>query len=712
MAVSLTIVITQNSQSVANNTSNVTVKVNASWTNGSYNLNNKSGYATINGTKYTFTNSFNDDRTTSGTKTIYTKTLDISHASDGTKKLSVSASYTTGVSSGTIAASASKTLTTIPRKSTMSVGNGTLGSGLAITVTQKSSSFTHSIKAVCGSSTYYIKADGTTSTTEVKHNDCSFTFTPPLAWASQNTTGTSVSVKYTLTTYNGSTNVGSNSYTKTCSIPSSVKPSCTVAVSDPTGYASTYGGYVKGKSKMKVVITPTTSYGSAIASYGGSANGQTLTAATTTTSEVTTVGTNTINASVKDRRGRSGTASTTVTVLDYSAPRITALKVIRCNSITDTTENIQGEALLVTFSAEITSLNSANAKSYTLRYRPHGSNTWINASMNYNAYSITNGTCVIGAADVSKSYEIMLTATDSFGSTQRSIVVSTGFVLMHWNADGDGLSFGKISERDGLEIGMNTYLSNGKTIFGVSTDQKYLSMMQLNANNHIVFGYGGYNNSIGRTYLDGNEVVIRSKNHIETNSDIYLPNAKAIYNYFTDGSAGSIAYINGSDNTVFGYGGYSKNKGRTNVYGNAMSLNSNAEINITSPTAGLNNRAYGVNKQLWSGAVYMKADHTATLSEAISAQPNGVLLAFSYYDGSAQDYDWNYAFIPKWHVANHSGKGVNVQLTSGSLGYYANKYLYISDTTIKGYANNNASGTGSDISYQNAKFVMRYVIGV
>ena len=55
MAVSIVIDITQNSQDIANNTSNVTVKVNAKWTGGSYNLLEKSGSCTIDGKEYTFT---------------------------------------------------------------------------------------------------------------------------------------------------------------------------------------------------------------------------------------------------------------------------------------------------------------------------------------------------------------------------------------------------------------------------------------------------------------------------------------------------------------------------------------------------------------------------------------------------------------------------------------------------------------------------------
>ena len=126
MAVSLGITIQQNSQSVADNTSNVTVSVICYWTNGSYNkqttdgVPNAYGWLNIEGVYYQeFNSTFNDDRTTSGSKTIFTKTLDIVHNVEGAKTVYCSARFATGVSSGTVSASASQKLTDIPRFATL-----------------------------------------------------------------------------------------------------------------------------------------------------------------------------------------------------------------------------------------------------------------------------------------------------------------------------------------------------------------------------------------------------------------------------------------------------------------------------------------------------------------------------------------------------------------------------------------------------------------
>ena len=257
MAVSLILAYNVNSQNVANNTSNVTVHVSVQWTYGSYNKNGKSGWLSIDGTTYNFTSSFNTGQTTSGTQTLFSKTVNVSHNSDGTKKLECAASFVSGVSSGTIAASFVRELPTIPRKSELTVSNGTLGKAQTLTVERKATSFTHTITYKCGSAS---------GTIVEKSSNESVSWTPPAALAKQNTTGTSVSVTLTITTYSGSTTVGSDSKTITCGIP--YAPSVSIDVSDATGYSKTYGygKYIQGLSKIKVVVNAYGVQGSTIKS--------------------------------------------------------------------------------------------------------------------------------------------------------------------------------------------------------------------------------------------------------------------------------------------------------------------------------------------------------------------------------------------------------------------------------------------------------------
>lgn len=454
MAVSITLSITQNSQSITNNTSNVTVKVTAKCTSGSYNaLGTSSGSITIDGTKYSFSNiKYNTSHASTWSGVVMTKIVDVTHNPDGTKTLSCSASFVTKGNSGTVSCSGSKTLTTIPRKSTLSVGNGTLNTAQTLTVTKQASTFTHTITAKCGTASV---------TVCTKSTDASISFTPPISWASQNTTGTTVSVTYEITTYNGSTSVGSNSYIKTCSIPANVKPNVTITVTDPTGYADTYGGYLKGISKFKVVVDAAPAYGSAIASYNTTANGLTYSVSSFTTGVLTSSGTLKVASTVIDKRKRGGTASESLTVLDYSKPLITALSVHRCDK--NGTANDQGEYVKVVFSSSVTSLSSKNTAAYKLEYKKTSVSTYTAVTLTSyaNNYAVSSGSYIF-AADSGSSYNVRVTVTDKFGSGSKATTASTGFTIMHWLASGLGMAIGKVAELSGvLDIGFKTRFSGG-----------------------------------------------------------------------------------------------------------------------------------------------------------------------------------------------------------------------------------------------------------
>lgn len=692
MAVSLSIAITQNSQSVDNNTSNVTVKVNVSWTYGSFNRTEKSGYLIIDGTKYTFTSTFNENQSTSGSQTLFTKTVNISHNSDGSKTLSTSASFTTGVSSGTITATASKVLTTIPRKSTLTASNGTLGTAQTLTVTRKSTNFTHTITYKCNT------ASGTIVT---KSSDTSINWTPPLTLSSQNTTGTSVSITFTITTYNGNTSLGSNTKTISCSIPASVKPSVSLTITDSMGYESTYGNPIKGLSKFKVVVSPTLAYGSAIASYNTNINGTTYTSASFTTGVIKSSGANSISTTIKDRRGRTATATASKTVLDYVDPVVAVLTVHRCNE--DGTENEQGEYVLVTFNCEVTPLNDKNTATYTLYYKKSSDTEFTEVGLDeyLNNYSLTNQTYIF-PADSSSSYDVKLTITDNFKTTTRATTASTGFTLIHFRSDGTGLGIGKLGEvENGLDIGLDAVFR--KPVYGkvMGVDRLPAVPSNSNFNDYIETGcWAVHSNAIAATITN---IPVQKAGRLEvissTGEGIRVTQWSYIRQRFTPYDSSEAVWerdITRSSDNVWRYYDW---------YRSTLSKTKSEEI-------------YHGQKVLWgddlTSGMYMTDGHTATLAEKVSEQPNGIVLVFCYYNGTS-DTNWGFQsfFVPKQVVALEPGDGHTFNLTNGKFGSIGTKYLYINDNRIVGHVDNNASGTaGSGITYNNARFVLRYVIGV
>lgn len=448
MGVGISISITQNSQNIANNTSNVTVNVIAEWWGGSYNHNMKSGSLTIDGTKYSFTANFNTSQITWGQKTLFTKTVDVKHADDGTKTLACSAVYISGVSSGTVTASASQALTKITRLSTLTASNGELGKAQALTINRNNSTFTHSIRYDCGA------ASGTVCT---KVSDTSVSFTPSLNLAQQNKTGTSVSVKLTLYTFDSNgTELGTTTKTITCTIPASVKPTVSLAVSDATGHKSKYDAYVQGQSKLAIVATGSGIQGSTIKAYKTTADGKTYTEASVTTDAIKGSGDLAIKSTVTDSRSRTGTDSETISVLAYSAPKITALKLARCNA--DGTSNASGSYISVTFSASITALNNKNSAAYTVQYKKVSDTAYTSATLSSYAgkYTVTNGVFIF-AAD-SATYDVILTATDDFTSVKLSQSGGTVKKLFSILKKSFGIAFGKVATRsEAVEFGLSMY---------------------------------------------------------------------------------------------------------------------------------------------------------------------------------------------------------------------------------------------------------------
>lgn len=124
-------------------------------------------------------------------------------------------------------------------------------------------------------------------------------------------------------------------------------------------------------------------------------------------------------------------------------------------------------------------------------------------------------------------------------------------------------------------------------------------------------------------------------------------------------------------------------------------------------------KALGYGKVLWSGGRWMEASHTNTLSEKISEQPHGIVLIFSEYkDDTVQEYGWNHFFIPKSWISGHEGYGCAFTMNAGNFGAVCCKYLYVFDGKITGADSNKAYGTNNGITYDNRRYMLRYVMGV
>ena len=124
MGASLSLSISESSLSKENNTSVITATLRITATGATYNGYSRSGYITIDGTKYSFSSSFKQSSTT----TLATKSKTVKHNSSGGGSITVKGYYSTDTSAGNLSISKSYTLKTIERSYTVSYrSNG--GSG-------------------------------------------------------------------------------------------------------------------------------------------------------------------------------------------------------------------------------------------------------------------------------------------------------------------------------------------------------------------------------------------------------------------------------------------------------------------------------------------------------------------------------------------------------------------------------------------------------
>lgn len=432
---SITLSWTLSSQSVVNNTSTIAWTLKGSGDSGW--VTSGAFKAVINGTTVysseTRINLYAD-------QVIATGSLTIAHNSDGSKSFNLSCEagvYTYAVS---VSASGTHTLNTIPRASSVSASNTDMGAATTVSISRASSSFTHTLTYSFGN---------TSGTIATKTSSTSVSWTPPVSLANQIPNSTSATCTITCTTYNGSTSVGSKTCTLTLTVPASVKPSFTsLTVSRVDGSVpSSWGIYVQSKSKATLNINSAAgSYSSTISAYSISGGGFSSTAASMTTGFLTTSGTITFTAKVKDSRGRwSDEKTVSISVVPYAPPAVSAYSVQRCTQSGSVSANGTYGKGNVAFS--YSSCSGKNTVSTATKYKKTTVTSYTDAGAAFS--SATDFIFGGGNLSVDYTYDIQFAVTDAFGTVPINLTLSTASVLMDFKAGGTGLAIGKVSERDG-----------------------------------------------------------------------------------------------------------------------------------------------------------------------------------------------------------------------------------------------------------------------
>lgn len=371
------------------------------------------------------------------------------------------------LSFGNASGSWSHVLPPIPRSSSISFSDGTIGSPLAITINRASSSFTHTLRWTWGNRSGTIASGLTTSAS----------WTIPMDFCNEIPNNISGTGTIFVDTYSGSNLIGTQSKQFTANVPSSVIPSFTgITLDDQNAIAKaliTGNTFVQIMSNIKVTFNGASGiYNSTIKGFRAEVLNKDiiLTSNGGTLGPMNFNGTATIRASVTDSRGRvSATKDVTITLLEYYAPVI-SIQVLR------TRENPNKLQVLRTIKVAPLTFNSVNKNSTKLVFEvaPLGSTSFVvdNGSAGgewTTIFTLTNSEANLGGTyDSTSSWTVRAKLSDKFTSsnpTVASATVGTEKVINAYDKDGR-FGVGKIPESGpagSLDVAGNIY-AGGKQI--------------------------------------------------------------------------------------------------------------------------------------------------------------------------------------------------------------------------------------------------------
>ncbi len=210
MAVKQTLTLTQLSQDVAANTSQVRILWKSTQTGESRNLVRHTAYYWIDTGSGENKHDLSYVLHKSTTDTILDLTVTVPHDSQGKGTVRVRTWMDTRISAGEVTLSKALALADIPQAGTVSATDTVIGGKSTVVVTCRDSSYTHSIAYRFGQLSGYLDRDGTPVDTEVIYTAAAVNFPVPESFYAQIPNSPSGVCTLTCRTYSGDAVIGEN----------------------------------------------------------------------------------------------------------------------------------------------------------------------------------------------------------------------------------------------------------------------------------------------------------------------------------------------------------------------------------------------------------------------------------------------------------------------------------------------------------------------
>lgn len=455
--------IDQTSPNIAENSSQVRVRLALLNTTTTFAQYNCSAYVDLNGQRLNWSGAPSMTGYNS-TIMLIDQTITVGHNADGTKSFGLMASFSGsgGWSPGTLTIGGNAfTLTTIPRSSSVSVSSGVIGSAVTININRQSSSFKHTVRYAWGNKSGTIATNVDTSTTWTVPND----------FANDIPNSTSGTGTIYVDTYSGATKTGTQQVTFTANVPASMKPTFSnITLTDTNGVAR---GLLTGNNFLQIISNIQVTFNGASGSYSSSITGykaEIVNRNQVTNSNGGTLGimnfngSATIRASVLDSRGRwSDTRDITINVIEYFAPILsfTALRTRETPNIIQIVRNAKIAPITLSGSQK-------NVMTLTFKVAPLGSTTFTADNGSASGSWTTQHTLSNSAANMAgnyaanKSFTVIGTLADKFTSVEFSATIATESVVISYDKDGR-VGIGKVVEQGkagSLDVAGDIYAGN------------------------------------------------------------------------------------------------------------------------------------------------------------------------------------------------------------------------------------------------------------
>lgn len=348
--------------------------------------------------------------------------------------------------------------------SSVGATNANIGSVSTITVTKYNSSYYHSLQYSFGGASGYIKANGTTSSTEVRFSQASVAFTVPTSFYERIPNAKSGTCTITCRTYSTASSVGVLGSATTCTFTvtapaSTCSPTVTGEVVDTNAVTTALTGnsstLIRYKSRAQCTITAIPNMSARIS---GASNAVLInnsppsahqidptTYVYTGSITISDIDVGTFTFSATDSRGYKSTCTSTPTIIPYI--KLTCNPVVYRPSAT-------GSVIEMTVSGDLFrgSLGAAT-NTLTLDYRykeaggTYGSWTTISSGIVYGTASYSSGNSAINLGndfDYQKEYEFQIRARDGatvsgtnriLSTATKTVTIARGIPVFDWGED-------------------------------------------------------------------------------------------------------------------------------------------------------------------------------------------------------------------------------------------------------------------------------------